>query len=296
MFDGVYSPVLTLMDETGAIDYSSMEKHINRLATAGLDGMLFLGSMGEFYALDTEEKHELIRFVVKTVNKRCSVIIGVGGTNLNEVISLAKFAKDAGADAINIVAPYYFGPTPSAAIEYFGKIAKAVDIPIQLYNFPDRVGTDLTPDVVAALARLYPNIVSIKDTVDNISHTRKIIAAVKPIREDFSVLSGFDEYYLVNRISGGNGTLTGLTNVVPEYFVELNKAYKAKDFDSVEKIANRISVLMGLYECTDLFITGIKAAVQLVGGYGTTYTRAPGTMASSEDISNVKMVLAKVGL
>lgn len=84
-----------------------------------------------------------------------------------------------------------------------------------LYNFPARTGTDLSPELVARLASQYPNICGIKDTVDTISHTRKVIRAARAVNPEFTVFSGFDEYYLVNRVSGGNGVLSGLTNVEP---------------------------------------------------------------------------------
>lgn len=96
MFTGVFSPVITIMTDEGKIDYINFEKHINYLADSGLNGLLFLGSIGEFYALTFEEKKELIKFAVNTVNKRCSVIIGIGGNNFTEVKELAKFSESVG--------------------------------------------------------------------------------------------------------------------------------------------------------------------------------------------------------
>lgn len=288
---GVYTPVITIMDDAGNIDFASMEKHIDHLASAGINGLLFFGSLGEFYAFSKEEKKAVIDLAVKVVAHRCQVIIGVGGTALADVLDLADYAAAAGADAVNVVSPYYFGPTEVSAIEYFGKIASHVKLPIQLYNFPARVGADLTPQVIATLAARYPNIIGVKDTVDNISHTRKVIAAVKAVRPDFSVLSGFDEYYLVNRISGGDGVLCGLTNVAPELFVAYHKAYEAKDFATTEACAKKISKLMHLYDVTGLFIVAIKAAVKAQGLEMSTYTRAPGTAITDAEYAAVQKIL-----
>jgi len=289
---GVYTPVITIMDDAGAIDLLNMEKHINHLAEAGINGLLFFGSLGEFYAFSKEEKKSLIDLAVNVVAHRCQVIIGVGGTSLDEVLELADYAAAAGADAINVVSPYYFGPTEAEAIAYFGKIAEHVSIPIQLYNFADRVGADLTPHVIATLAERHANIIGVKDTVDNISHTRKVIAAVKAVRPDFSVLSGFDEYYLVNRISGGDGVLCGLTNVVPELFAAYHKAYEAKDFAATERYAKTVSKLMSLYDVTPLFITAIKGAVKAQGLDISTYTRAPGLPITDEEYAKIQTILA----
>lgn len=289
---GVFTPVVTILKEDGSLDLPNMEKHINHLTEAGIHGLLFFGSLGEFYAFSLAEKKQLLDLAVKTVNKRTKIILGVGGTRLEEVIELAQYAQHAGADAINIVSPFYFGPTEESAIAYFGKIAQAVDIPIQLYNFPARVGADLTPAVVARLAEKYPNIIGVKDTVDNISHTRKVIAAVKAVRPDFSVLSGFDEYYLVNRVSGGDGVLCGLTNVVPELFVKYHQAFEAKDFATTTCCAEKISKLMRLYDVTGLFVVAIKAAVKAQGLDISTYTKAPGLAITDEEYAEIKRILA----
>lgn len=289
---GIYTPVITILKEDGSIDFPNMEKHIRHLTEAGIHGLLFFGSLGEFYAFSVEEKKQLIDVAVKTVNKQTKVIIGVGGTRLEDVIDLARYAQVAGADAINIVSPFYFGPTESAAVDYFGKIAQSVEIPIQLYNFPARVGADLTPAVVAELAEKYPNIIGVKDTVDNISHTRKVIAAVKAVRPDFSVLSGFDEYYLVNRVSGGDGVLCGLTNVVPELFIKYHEAFEAKDFVTTTCCAQKISKLMRLYDVTELFVVAIKAAVKAQGLDISTHTKAPGVPITEKEYAEIKRILA----
>ncbi|WP_303058994.1 dihydrodipicolinate synthase family protein [Veillonella magna] len=296
MFKGVYSPIITIFKDNGEIDYANMELHINHLVEAGLNGILFFGSLGEFYAISLEEKKKFIEFAVKLINKRVQVIIGVGGTDVRDVIELANFAETAGADAINIISPYYFGPTEEAAKQYFKTIADAVKLPIMLYNFADRTGSDLSPAVVSYLAENCPSIVGIKDTVDNISHTRRLCQAVKPIRPDFSVLSGFDEYYMVNRISGGDGVLCGLTNVVPEVFVKMHKAYEDNDKVAAVACAEKIASLMRIYEVTGLFIVAMKAAVKATGLPISTFTKAPGMDITPEEYAKVECILKENGI
>lgn len=291
MFKGIYTPSITILNESGKFDFSKMEAHINNLINNGINGILFFGSIGEFFAFTSEEKKQMIDFVVEKVNKRVPVLIGIGGTIMEEVLDLAKYCKNAGVDGVVIISPYYFGPTDKAAEIFFGGIAEAVDIPIMLYNFPARTGNDLSPDLVYKLAMKYKNIVSIKDTVDNISHTRKIIQKVKSARPDFTVLSGFDEYYLVNRISGGDGVLCGLTNVEPKVFATLHEAYENKDFIAMEKCAKQVSTLMKLYDTTDLFVTGIKASVQAKGLEISAYTKEPAVQLTDEQYLNIKHII-----
>ena len=293
LFKGVNSPVITIMTDSGAIDYPNMEKHINHLVESGLDGLLFMGSIGEFYALTEKEKCVLIDFVVKTVDHRTQVVIGIGDTCFERVVQTAQYAEKAGADAVNIISPYYFGLPAAAAVPYFESITKETFLPIMLYNFPDRSGNDLTPDIVHELAVRCKQIAGVKDTVDNISHTRRVCQRVKTDRPDFSVLSGFDEYYLSNRASGGDGVLCGLTNVAPELFVKMHRAYEAGDFGTAFACAQRVAKLMRLYLTTDLFIVGIKAAVKATGLPISTYTRVPGSPLTDAQFRAIEAILAE---
>lgn len=291
MFEGIYCPSITIADDEGKIDYELWGAHLDHLADAGIDGVLLFGSIGEFYAYPLEDKKAALAFAVERVAGRMKVLAGVGDTVMARVLDFTRFAEQAGADGIVAVSPYYFGPTDATAKEYFGAIAQATSLPIILYNFPARTGSDLSPELVADLARTYPNICGIKDTVDTISHTRKVIAAVRAVDPDFSVLSGFDEYYLVNRVSGGNGVLCGLTNVEPELFARMHAAYQAGDFACAVTCAERISRLMAVYDVCDLFISSIKAAVMVKGLPISTKISDPALQATPEQVERVRELL-----
>lgn len=294
MFKGIYNPCITPLQENGSIDFEGLAQHISHLIEAKIDGILFFGSIGEFYSFNMQEKKDLIDFVVPFVKKRTKILIGIGSNNINEVIELGLYAKEKRVNGVVIISPYYFGPSEEAAKEYFGEIAKNVDLPIMLYNFPARTGNDLSPNLVLSLAKTYKNIVAIKDTVDNISHTRKIIEKVKAYRKDFCVLSGFDEYYLSNRIAGGDGVLCGLTNVVPEIFIKMHNAYEEQNFQNMQKFANQISKLMALYDTTDLFVSGIKIATKQMGLNIHTLIRKPFVKSTKEQEELIDKILKEV--
>ena len=254
--------------------------------------MLLFGSIGEFYSVSLEDKKSVVDFAVERVADRMKVFVGVGDTTYDNVLELTRYAQKAGADAVLAVSQYYFGPTDDAAEKYFGGIADATDLPVVLYNFPARTGTDLSPKLVARLAAAHPNICGIKDTVDTISHTRKVIRAVRKVNPEFSVLSGFDEYYLVNRASGGNGVLCGLTNVEPELFVRMHGAYQAGDFATAIECAERISSLMAVYDACDLFISAIKVAVNIKGLPISTAIFDPAIQASDDQKATIEQLLS----
>ena len=292
MFEGIFCPSISITDETGAIDYELWGAHLDHLAEAGIDGVLLFGSIGEFFSFSLEDKKAALKFAVERVGGRMKVLAGVGDTMLDRVLDFTRYAEQVGADGVVAVSPYYFGPSAATAKEYFGAIAEASSLPVILYNFPARTGSDLTPELVAELAAAHPTICGIKDTVDTISHTRKVIAAVRAVNPEFSVLSGFDEYYLVNRVSGGNGVLCGLTNVEPELFVKMHAAYQAGDFACAISCAERISQLMAVYDTCDLFVSAIKAAVNIKGLPISTKINEPAVQATSEQMDAIRALLA----
>ena len=274
MFEGVFCPSITITDDDGKIDYELWGRHLDHLADAGINGVLLFGSIGEFYSVSLEDKKSVIDFAVERVAGRMKVFVGVGDTTYDNVLELTRYAQKAGADAVLAVSPYYFGPTDDAAEKYFGGIADATNLPVVLYNFPARTGTDLSPELVARLAAAYPNICGRK------------------VNPEFSVLSGFDEYYLVNRASGGNGVLCGLTNVEPELFVRLHGAYQAGDFATAIECAKRISSLMAVYDACDLFISAIKVAVNIKGLPISTAIFDPAIQASDDQKATIEQLLS----
>lgn len=293
MFKGIFTPVITIFDQQGRIDFKENELVINQLIDRGVNGLLFLGSIGEFFGLTMAEKQEFIRFAIKAVDKRVPVLVGTGGTVQEEVVTLTRFAGQEGADAVVVVSPYYFKLDAATIYRYYANIARATSLPIILYNFPDRTCADLEPALVLRLAKEFRHIVGIKDTIDNISHTRKLIQTVKEYRPDFSVLSGFDEYLIPNLMAGGDGLIGGLTNVVPELFAGLLKAYYAQDLEKVTKAQAQIAVLMNLYDVSQPFIAAIKGAVAARGLAISTATKEPSVPLTQQQADAIKAILKK---
>jgi len=294
MLKGVITPVITVFDEEGRVDFKGNEEVINSLVNGGVNGLLFLGSIGEFFALTMEEKKEFIKFVLKTVNKRVPVLIGTGGNVVDEVIELTNFADNEGADAAVVISPYYFKLNDESLYNYYSKVAKNTKLPLVLYNFPDRTAVNIDPNLVLKLAKEFKNIVGIKDTVDNISHTRQLINIVKSEIKDFEVFSGFDEYFVPNLLSGGNGLIGGLSNIVPERFAKLYKAYNDRDFETLELLQRDVNILMGIYTVSDFFIPAIKTAKMLSGCDIKPICKSPATMLSNNQLEEIREILKKV--
>ncbi len=260
IFHGIYTPSVTITDGHG-FDFPAWGKHLQNLISAGVDGILLFGSIGEFFTFSAAERSRATDWAVDVIAGRAKLLVGVGGTDIREVVALAGHAQAARADGVLVLSPYYFGPSQAAALRWFGAVADEIDTNVLLYNFPDRTGNDLDADLVATLATRHRNIVGIKDTVDTISHTRQIADVVKSDLPGFAVFSGFDEYYLLNRLSGGDGIISGLTNIFPELFVRMHLAYEGGDYGDALSAARRVAKLMSIYNVGDLFVGTIKAAV-----------------------------------
>ncbi|MDP4090086.1 MAG: 4-hydroxy-tetrahydrodipicolinate synthase [Bacillota bacterium] len=293
MLKGVFTPIVTIFNEAGEIDYKGNARVIERLIKAGVDGILFLGSIGEFFSLSLEEKLKFITFAVKTVDKRAKVLIGTGGTVMDEVISLTQYAESEGADAAVLISPYYFNLDDESIYRYYAEAASSVKMPILLYNFPDRTSVNLSPQLIHRLARDFGNIVGIKDTVDNISHTRKVIAEVKADIKEFSIFSGFDEYFIPNLLAGGSGIITGLTNIAPELFVNFYKAFEKNDLQTADEAQKKINILMNLYDISQPFVSSIKTAVSMLVPGISADPRKPFAGCSQEQVEKVREILKK---
>jgi 4-hydroxy-tetrahydrodipicolinate synthase len=296
MLKGIFTPMMTAFNNDGKIDFKGNEQVINSLIDGGVNGILFLGSTGEFFSMTMEQKKEFISFVIKIVNSRVKVIIGTGGTVVDEVIELTKYAEKEGADAAIVVTPYYYKLDNDCLYEFYSAIAKSIKLPIIIYNFPDRTATNIDPKLVLRLAKDYKNIVGIKDTVDNMSHTRQLIQTVKSEVKDFAVFSGYDEYLIPNLLAGGNGIVGGLSNITPELFVNLYKAYNENNMRNIISLQEKVNYLMKLYEIYPIFMPVVKVALQFMGHNITTKTSSPLGTLSDEQINEIKEILTQAGL
>lgn len=290
------TPVVTAFDENGNLDIQGNKNVWDHLIKGGVDGLVIMGSTGEFFSMTTEQKKELIKLVVEHVNKRTKVYIGTSCMTVEDTVELSNFAIETGADAVMIISPYYFALSNESVEFFYDKVAEAVKGDIYLYNFPDRTGHDLTPEVTLNLLRKHKNIVGFKDTVSEMGHTRKLMTTVLKEFPDFIVLSGFDENFVHNILCGGSGCIGGLSNLRPELFADWVKAINAKNMDEVARIQKIVDKLMDLYPIGTPFIPIMKKAMILHGVEMKEYCTKPFLPATEEQTEQIKAVMKDAGL
>lgn len=239
---GVVAPIVTPLTEDDKIDGVSLENLCEYLIEKGITCLYPNGTTGEMMYLTTEERKQVAEVTVKTSNARVPVFIHVGGWNQAQTIELAQHAANIGADGIGVVTPSFFKLSDQALFEFYKAVSESVpkDFSIYLYAIPQCAVNDITPELAARIAEECPNVVGIKYSYPNMSRIQQMMT----IRDgEFSVLCGPDELFEVTVCAGGDGTVSGNSQCIPEHYAALWKAIQNKDYDLATRLQRRTNTL-----------------------------------------------------
>jgi len=220
MFSGAIVAIVTPFAD-GKVDEKAYRKLINFVINGGVNGIVPCGTTGESATLSHKDHERVIDITIAEVGKRVPVIAGTGSNSTEEAISLTRHAKQAKADAVLSVVPYYNKPTQKGMYEHFRSIAQACDIPQILYNIPGRTGVNMAAQTVAALAKI-DTIVGIKEASGDLMQCSQIL---KNVPESFSVLSGDDGLTLPILSIGGRGVISVTANILPDKISGMVRAW-----------------------------------------------------------------------
>lgn len=296
LFTGIIPPVPTIINQDGQLDKAGMGQLIDHLVTSGVDVLFFLGSAGEFSQMSSEMRKEVAEFCITYTNHRLPTLIGIASPSTAEAVNFGLHAQALGADGTVLVNPYYAILKEENIYNYYRQVAEAVDLPIILYNFPALTNQDLSPALVKRLALNFPNIVGIKDTVDTIRHIRDVILTVKPVRPDFAVYAGFDEYLLDTLIIGGDGAFPSSANFAPYLTKGIYQAYHTKDGARLIELQKLLAYVPPIFALESPFYSVVKEAVRMTGIDIPTYVLPPAAQLTAEKKAQVKEVLARLGV
>jgi 4-hydroxy-tetrahydrodipicolinate synthase len=296
IFKGIFPPVPTIVDDSGELDREGMAAMIDHVISNGADGMLILGSGGEFSHFSSEQRKQIAEFSLQYVANRVPVLIGVACSGTAETIHLGIHAEKAGAQGVLVVNPYYAKLSDEARFTHYKRIAEVLSIPVFLYNFPELTGQDIGLDVIARLAREVPNIVGIKDTIDNISHTREIINRVHCFRPGFIIFSGYDEYLLDTLLLGGHGGIPATFNFAPHITRGIYQAFLDNDLATAKLLQKQLAGLSPLYSLEKPFFGVIKTAIKLSGVDISTAVVPPALPLNQDKIEQVESILSRISV
>ncbi|PKN72710.1 MAG: 4-hydroxy-tetrahydrodipicolinate synthase [Candidatus Cloacimonetes bacterium HGW-Cloacimonetes-3] len=231
MLQGTYVALVTPFKD-GSIDWTALEGLIQYHIDNGTTGIVLLGTTAETAGLASDEKDALLRFAINKIGGRLPVMIGTGTNNLHQTLAATAKAKELGADYVLVITPYYIKPTQNGMIEYFGTIAKKVDIPIVLYNVPGRTGINMTAATTVQLAREHMNIIGIKEASANLVQATQII---RDAPAGFALMSGEDALNLPLMALGARGTVSVTANVAPKLVSDLIATCLTGDYAAAAK-------------------------------------------------------------
>jgi 4-hydroxy-tetrahydrodipicolinate synthase len=234
-FKGVFTALATPFRE-GALDEAALTALVERQIAAGVHGLVPVGTTGESATLSGAEHRRVVRLTVEVAAGRAPVIAGAGSYSTAEAIALADHAREAGADAALVVTPYYNRPSQEGLFRHFEAIARAVDLPILVYNVPSRTSVDIANDTLARLARL-PNIVGIKDATGDMGRASQQRLACG---QDWLMLSGDDPSALGYMAHGGHGCISVTANVAPGPCARFYDACLAGDWAGALALQDRL--------------------------------------------------------
>jgi 4-hydroxy-tetrahydrodipicolinate synthase len=286
MLKGAITAVITPFDDNDLIDIKSFAAIIDWQIKMGINGLCVCGSTGEAATIAEEEYKEIINASVNISNKTTPVIVGVGSNSTRKAIRNAEIAQDLGANYLLAVVPYYNKPSQLGIYEHFKTLANAVDIPVILYNIPNRSIVNMSDDVIAKLAEI-PNIVGLKDSTGDMG--RPVSLQAKLDNKNFAMLSGDDSSSVAFNACGGVGAISVIANLLPDLVIKMHEYCNQGDFDNARKIWSKIHNLdMLLY--VDANPMPIKYAMSVLG-LCNGKLRLPLTEISDENKIKIKQEL-----
>ncbi len=287
---GIVSPMPTPFDGDGNVDEKRLAELTDFLIQEGVDGLFPLGTTGEFAFLDKGERKRVLEVVVERANSKVPVLAGVSDPSPRNVISFAKDAEDAGADAAVATPPYYYRVSEEGLYLHFKEIHEGVSLPLILYNIPEWTHNYVPPSVVSRLTE-EEAIIGVKYTEYNMLNLTEFIESVG---RKIAVLTGSDAMAFACLEAGGAGAVISVSNVAPRAaasIFDLVEASKFKEALSVQKSLLPAIQAVGM----GYFPAGLKEAMK-VAGFPVGDVRKPQTPLSTEEKQEVARLMRKARL
>jgi 4-hydroxy-tetrahydrodipicolinate synthase len=291
---GVHTALVTPLDAAGQVDYHALDDILERQISAGVTGVVPMGTTGESPTMSNAEHDAVIRHTVERVAGRVQVWAGTGSNNTAQAIRTTREAEKSGADGALIVTPYYNKPSQAGLLRYYRDICEATGLPVIVYNIKGRTAVNVETDTLTEIAQL-PNIVAVKEASGDLGQMADVIDRIAAQRDrPFYVLSGDDALTLPLMSIGGDGVISVVSNLVPERMVALVQAAAAGDFAAARAVH---------YELLPLFRAAfietnpvpIKAAMNLCG-LAAGSVRSPLAPLSEDSHQRLEAVLGRMGL
>ncbi len=273
--------------KNGKLDEESYAALIKRQINNGIDAVCPVGTTGESATLSHDEHKRCIEIAVEvTKGTKTKVLAGAGSNATHEAVDIAKHAESCGADALFSVSPYYNKPSQEGLYQHYKAIAKAVELPVMLYNVPGRTGVDISADTVCRLFDDLPNIYGIKEATGSLERTVELLSR----RPKLVLLSGDDAIDFPILANGGAGITSVTANLLPDMKSALVHSALKGDFKAAKKMNDTLYPINKVMFCESNPIP-IKAAMYIAGLIPTLEYRLPLVQPSADNMKKIETLL-----
>ncbi len=291
IFKGAGVALITPFNEDETVNYDMLGELIERQIAGKTDAIIVCGTTGEPATMTEEEKLAVIKYAVEKTAGRIPVIAGTGGNATRVVIDFSKKAEALGVDGLLVVTPFYNKATQNGLYAHYKEVAKAVSLPIIMYNVPSRTGCNIAPETAVRLARDCENIVGIKEASGNISQVAKLAKQAGGILD---IYSGNDDQVIPILSLGGIGVISVLSNVAPKAAHDMVMEYLEGDREKAAALQLDYLDLINALFC-EVNPIPVKGAMNLMG-YNVGKLRLPLTEIEDAHRELVKKCLKEAGL
>ncbi len=259
-YTGLYAPLVTPFNEDETINFSALEQLIEFLLTEGVAGFVPGGTTGEVYALSDAERLEVFRFVKEKTADRAVLLAGTNSGATRDVIRYSQAAEKMGYDGLMVAVPPYSRPNQQELLAHYLDVAQAVSLPIILYNFPWRAGTEIGYEVMDGLTTV-TNIVGIKEASGDMSRVYEFHLRYK---DRYQMICGSDDQALDYFLWGTSCWIGGGVCCAPRQHRQVLEASLAGDFPVAREIMSALMVLLRSLESSS-YTQKIKYGCELLG-------------------------------
>ncbi|MDF2934662.1 MAG: dihydrodipicolinate synthase [Paenibacillaceae bacterium] len=287
---GVISPIVTPIDDEERVEEAGLRRMVDYVIQGGVHGILAMGSNGEFFGLDFAQQQRALTIILDQSAGRVPVYMGIGAITTRECVKIALMAEEAGAQAITILPPMFLTPNEEELFLHFKTIADAVQLPVLLYNNPDKVKNNISVKLLLRLAEI-PNIVGMKDSSGDMTLTAEYLRLTRD--KGFKIFAGRDVMILGSLAYGAAGCVASTANVVPELVVEIYDKYMAGDLDGAREAQFKLNPFRMAFNLSS-FPVATKDACNLIG-LDVGPSIKPNLRSSDAVLEQMRTILTELG-
>ncbi|MDG7041705.1 MAG: dihydrodipicolinate synthase family protein [Nitrososphaerota archaeon] len=208
--NGIITPMVTPVSQ-GNVDEGRISELMAFIKGEGVSAAFPMGSTGLFPLFSKENHVKAIEVTVKHALSGMMVLAGAGRNDIDETLEVAKMSADAGADAVVIVTPFYIRMSQNSMLNYYSRIASALDSKIIAYNIPQFTGNSISAEMLSTLMKEHSNIIGVKDSSGDLRSTQKYISTLP---HGAYIYQGQDDLLLPSMAIGVSGGVCGTTNFI----------------------------------------------------------------------------------